>query len=149
MVKRHIIGGKTTRQLSDQHGVCIGTIRSRIAAGWTDEEMLRGYKIYNNPKYNGLTIKQIAERQGVRYDTAMSRKSRGWTDEEIADPSKRKKGYLVKWRGEVKTLRELARDYGVSIRVLRSRLKDFYLISDAVKASLKHRGYQKYVSGNN
>ena len=148
-LKRHIIYGKTSRQLSELHKVCIGTIRSRIAAGWTDEEMLRGYRIYNNPKYNGLTLKQIAEKQGVRYDSARDRKSRGWSNEEIADPSKRKRGYLVKWRGEAKTLKELARDYSISLKVLRDRLRNFYRIEDVINASLKHRGHEKYVSNSN
>lgn len=147
--KRYSVGGKSARQLSDEQGVCVGTIRSRINAGWTDEEMLRGYRLYNNPKYNGLTIKQIAEKQGVRYDSARDRKSRGWSNEEIADPSKRKRRYLVKWRGETKTLKELARDYSVSLKVLMDRLKNFYRIEDVIKASLKHRGYQKYVSNSN
>lgn len=147
--KRYLIGGKTTRQLSTEQGVCIGTILSRLAAGWSEDEMLRGYRLYKNPKYNGLTIKQIAEKQGVRYDSARARKARGWTDEEVIDPSRRKKGYLIKWRGEVKTLRELACDYGVSLKVLRDRLKNFYRIEDVIKASLKHRGYQKYVSHSN
>lgn len=147
--KRYLIGGKTTRQLSNEQGVCIGTILSRLAAGWTGEEMLRGYRIYNNPKYNGLTIKQIAEKQGIRYDSARDRKTRGWTDEEVIDPSKRKRGYLVKWRGETKTLKELANDNCISLKVLRNRLKDFYRVDDAIRASLKHRGYQKYVSDSN
>ena len=147
--KRYSVGGKSARQLSDEQGICIGTIRSRISAGWTDEEMLRGYRLNNNPKYNGLTIKQIAKKQGVRYDSVRDRKSRGWSDEEIADPSKRKKGYLIKWRGEIKTLAELARDYSVSLKVLRNRMKEYYRIDDAIKASLKHRGYEKYVSDSN
>ena len=147
--KRYLIGGKTTRQLSNEQCVCIGTILSRLAAGWTETEMLRGYRLYNNPKYNGLTIKQIAEKQGIRYDSARDRKSRGWSNEEIADPSKRKRGYLVKWRGGTKTIKELARDYGISLKVLRDRLKNFYRIEDVIKASLKHRGYQKYVSNSN
>lgn len=147
--KRYLIGGKTTRQLSDDQGVCIGTILSRIAAGWSEDEMLRGYRLYNNPKYNGLTIKQIAEKQGVRYDSARARKTRGWTDEEIIEPGRRKKGYLIKWRGEAKTLKEIASDYCISLKVLRNRLKNFYRIDDAIRASLKHRGYEKYVSHNN
>lgn len=147
--KRHLIGGRTTKQLSNEQGVCVGTILSRLAAGWSEQEMLRGYRLYNNPKYNGFTIKQIAEKQGVRYDSARARKSRGWTDEEVIDPSRRKKGYLIKWRGETKTLKELARDYCVSLKVLRDRLKSFYRIEDAIKASLKHRGYEKYVSHSN
>lgn len=147
--KRYSVGGKSARQLSDEQGVCIGTIRSRIAAGWTDEEMLRGYRLYNNPKYNGLTIKQIAEKQGIRYDSARDRKTRGWTDEEVIDPSKRKRGYLVKLKGETKTLKELANDNCISLKVLRNRIKEFYRIDDAIRASLKHRGYQKYVSHSN
>lgn len=144
--KRYLIGGKTTRQLSNEQGVCIGTILSRIAAGWSEAEMLRGYRLYNNPKYNGLTIKRLAEKQGVRYDSARYRKARGWTDEEMIDPSKRKRGYLINRHGQVNTLQEIARDYCVSLKVLRKRIKEFYRIDDAIRASLKHRGHEKYVS---
>lgn len=137
--KRYLIGGKTTRQLSNEQGVCIGTILSRLAAGWSEDEMLRGYRVYSAKKYNGLTIKQLAEKQGVRYDTARARKQRGWTDEEISDPTKRKKGYSIHWRGKIKTLTELAQDYNISLKVLRNRLKNFYRIEDVIRASKNHR----------
>ena len=137
--KRKVIGGKTTKQLSESLGVCIGTIRSRIAAGWTEQEMLNGYRLYKAPIYNGMTLKELAEYQGVRYDSVRDRKSRGWTTEEIADPSKRKRGYIFNIRGSEKTLTDIARDKNISVGVLRSRFKEFYRIEDAIRASLKHR----------
>jgi hypothetical protein len=137
--KRYLIGGKTTRQLSELHGVCIATIRSRIAAGWDESDMLNGYRKYNKPAFDGLTAKQISVKQGVRFDTVRKRKARGWTTQQIAAPWLRQRGYLIKINNEIKTLKELSNDYCISLKVLRDRLKNFYRIEDAIRASKNHR----------
>ena len=140
--ERHIIGGKTTRELSEEQGVCIGTIRSRIAAGWTDQEMLNGYRLYKAPIYNGMTLMELARHQGVRYDSVRDRKKRGWTTEEIIDPEKRRRGYLFVIKKK-KNYSNIAEEKNISVKVLRSRFKEFYRIEDAIRASLNHRKNKK------
>lgn len=141
--KRYLISGKTTRQLADRHDVCIGTIRSRIASGWTDEEMLNGYRKYNAPLYEGLTVKQLAEKQGVRYDTVRRRIYKHWPINEIINPSLRPRGYIFKMNNETKTLKDISKKYDISIKVLRARLKEFWRIEYAIRASKNHRRVKK------
>ena len=95
-----------------------------------------------------VTLKEYAKSIGINYECVKKRRQRGWTFEEIK-LGKRPRGYRVRVGCECFTLKELSKKYSVSVNVLRSRLKDFCRVEDAIRASLKHRGHQKYVSNSN
>ena len=46
---------------------------------------------------------------------------------------KKKRGYKLKHRGREATLREWSEETGISINVLRTKLKDFYVSEDILR----------------
>lgn len=94
------------------------------------------------------SLKDQAKSIGVTYECLKKRKQRWWTDAQITTGIK-PRGYILKVGCKNLTLKDIAKEHKISINVLRSRLKEYYRAEDAIRASLKHRGYQKYVSHSN
>ncbi|MBK7366271.1 MAG: hypothetical protein IPI97_15240 [Nitrosomonas sp.] len=93
------------------------------------------------------SLKDQAKSIGVK-PRQLSSEQRGWTDAQITTGIK-PRGYILKVGCKNLTLKDIAKEHKISINVLRSRLKEYYRAEDAIRASLKHRDYQKYVSHSN
>lgn len=121
------------RELAEKQGVKLSTITGRRQNGWSEEEILNGYRQRGQIICNGLTLTELSEKLGVCYSTVRSRHKRGkWTEEEMAE-GKRKRGYKIKHKDRVATLKEWSEETGIPIHVLRTRLKDYYDTEDIFK----------------
>lgn len=98
--------------------------------------MTRNYTVNPNSikvRYGGLTLKELADKHGVSYEAMRARHKRGkWTEEEMLE-GKKKRGYKIKHHDREATLKEWAEETGLSVNVLRTRLRDYYDSEDIFK----------------
>lgn len=98
--------------------------------------MTRHYTI--NPdcikiKYGGLSLKQLSEKLNINIETVKKRHQRGkWSEDEMLE-GKKKRGYKIRHHDREATLSEWAEETGISINVLRTRLRDYYDTNDILK----------------
>lgn len=85
----------------------------------------------NAIKIDGLTIEEICKLTGMTYSGVYSRYARGWHFDQILETGKivdgrRKTNRFIEINGVSKTLTEWSRETGLSVNILRKRLKSGY-----------------------
>lgn len=83
-------------------------------------------------KYNNLCLIDISKKQNINIMTVRKRYQRGWTEEQILSGQK-ERGYLISHNGKKQTLKKWSLETGLSVNVLRRRLRDSYSITDILK----------------
>lgn len=120
----------TLKELSEKSGVSVQGVYYRIQHGWSIDKIISTPKQESIPHrciYNGkeIGVSEVSQLFGLTKDTIYQRIHRGDTLQDVVDNPIRPKGNGLtkrfRHKGKITTFKELSKETGLSLSVLRQR----------------------------